>query len=101
MELGDSIALVTGGSEGIGRAIAAAFAGQGSKVTITGRREDALRATGEELGLDWIVDDVENEDDAVRTVGSVVEKHGRQDILVNNAGYGVFKPLVETTFEEL
>ncbi len=101
MELGDSIALVTGGSEGIGRAIAAAFAGQGSKVTITGRREDALRATGEELGLDWIVGDVENEDDAVRTVGSVVEKHGRLDILVNNAGYGVFKPLVETTFEEL
>ena len=101
MELGDSIALVTGGSEGIGRAIAAAFAGQGSKVTITGRREDALRATGEELGLDWIVGDVGNEDDAVRTVGSVVEKHGRLDILVNNAGYGVFKPLVETTFEEL
>ena len=61
----------------------------------------ALRATGEELGLDWIVGDVENEDDAVRTVGSVVEKHGRLDILVNNAGYGVFKPLVETTFEEL
>ena len=101
MELRDTVALVTGGSEGIGRAIAEALASQGSKVTITGRREDALRATGEELGLDWIVGDVGNEDDAVGTVGSVVEKHGRLDILVNNAGYGLFKPLVETTFEEL
>ena len=101
MELKDTVALVTGGGEGIGRAIAEALASQGGKVTITGRREDALRATGEELGLDWIVGDVGNEDDAVRTVGSVVEKHGRLDILVNNAGYGLFKPLVETTFEEL
>jgi 3-oxoacyl-[acyl-carrier protein] reductase len=101
MELRDTVALVTGGGEGIGRAIAEALASQGGKVTITGRREDALRATGEELGLDWIVGDVGNEDDAVRTVGSVVEKHGRLDILVNNAGYGLFKPLVETTFEEL
>ena len=101
MELRDTVALVTGGSEGIGRAIAEALASQGSKVTITGRREDALSATGEALGLDWIVGDVGNEDDAVRTVGSVVEKHGRLDILVNNAGYGLFKPLVETTFEEL
>ena len=101
MELRDTVALVTGGSEGIGRAIAEALASQGSKVTITGRREDALSATGEALGLDWIVGDVGNEDDAVRTVGSVVAKHGRLDILVNNAGYGVFKPLVETTFEEL
>ena len=45
--------------------------------------------------------DVGNEADAARTVSSVIEKHGRLDILVNNAGYGLFKPLVETTLEEL
>ncbi len=101
MELKDTIALVTGGSEGIGRAIAEAFAAQGCRVTITGRREEAVRNTAEELGLDWIVGDVGNEDDAVRTVAAVIEKHGRLDILVNNAGYGLFKPLVDTTFEEL
>jgi len=101
MELRDTVALVTGGGEGIGRAIAEALASQGSKVTITGRSEDTLRATGEELGLDWIVGDVGDEDHAVGTVGSMVEKHDRLDILVNNAGYGLFKPLVETTFEEL
>ena len=101
MELKNTIALVTGGSEGIGRAIAEALAGQGCRVTITGRREEAVRDTAEELGLDWIVGDVGIEDDAVRTVASVIEKHGRLDILVNNAGYGLFKSLVDTTFEEL
>jgi 3-oxoacyl-[acyl-carrier protein] reductase len=101
MELKDTIALVTGGSEGIGRAIAEALTSQGSKVTITGRREDVVRNTAEELGLDWSVGDVGREQDAARTVSSVIEKHGRLDILINNAGYGLFKPLVETTLEEM
>ena len=48
-----------------------------------------------------VLGDVHTEDDAVRAVHSVVEKHGRLDILVNNAGYGLFKPLVEMTLEEL
>ena len=101
MELQDTVALVTGGAEGIGRAIAEALAREGSKVTITGRREEAVRNTAEEFRLDWIVGDVGSEDDAVRTVASVIEKHGRLDILVNNAGYGLFKSLVDMTLEEL
>jgi 3-oxoacyl-[acyl-carrier protein] reductase len=101
MELNDAVALVTGGSEGIGRAIAEVLSREGCRVTITGRREGAVRATAEELGLDWIVADVGSESDAVRTVSAVIEKHGRLDILVNNAGYGIFKPLVETTLEEM
>jgi len=101
MELRDAVALVTGGSEGIGRAIAEALTSEGCKVTVTGRREETLRNTAEELGLDWIAGDVGNETDAIRTVNSVIEKHGRLDILVNNAGYGMFKPLVDTTLEEL
>ncbi len=101
MELRDAVALVTGGSEGIGRAIAEALANEGGRVTITGRREDVVRDAAEELGLDWIAGDVGNEEDAVRTVGSVIEKHGRLDILVNNAGYGLFKPLVDITLEEM
>ena len=54
MELRDTVALVTGGSEGIGRAIAEALANEGSRVTITGRREDVVRDVAEELGLDWM-----------------------------------------------
>ncbi len=70
-------------------------------MTITGRREEALREAAEEIGADWIVGDVGLEADAVRTVAEVIEKHRQLDILVNNAGYGLFKPLVETSLEEL
>jgi len=101
MDLNGSVAIVTGGSEGIGAAIAAALAAEGAKVTITGRREDVLRATATELGVDFIVGDVGVEEDAAATVRSVVETHGRLDILVNNAGFGLFKPLVEMELSEL
>ncbi len=101
MELNGAVAIVTGGSEGIGRAIAEAFKTEGCRVTITGRREDVLRAAADEMGVDWIAGDVGLEADAVRTVAEVIAQHGRLDILVNNAGYGVFKPLVEMELGEL
>ena len=101
MNLQGSVALVTGGSMGIGRAIAAALAKEGAGVTITGRDEAALQTTIEELGVEGIAGDVGNESDAVRTVQSVIEAHGRLDILVNNAGFGIFKPLVDMTLDEL
>jgi len=101
MQLKGSVALVTGASEGIGRAIAEALVREGAYVTITGRRQKELRSTAGAIGAEWITGDVGNEADAVRTVRTVVERHGRLDILVNNAGYGLFKPLVETTLEEL
>ncbi|MGD2047766.1 MAG: SDR family NAD(P)-dependent oxidoreductase [Gemmatimonadota bacterium] len=101
MELKDAVALVTGGKEGIGRAIAEALIAEGANVTITARHEDELRRAAEEIGADWIVGDVGVEADAVRTVAEVIDKHGHLDILVNNAGYGLFKPLVDTSLEEL
>jgi 3-oxoacyl-[acyl-carrier protein] reductase len=101
MELKEAIALVTGGSEGIGRAIAEALIAEGCHVTVTGRREGPLRATAEEVGADWVVGDVGSEADAARSIAQVITKWGHLDILVNNAGYGLFKPLVETTLEEL
>ena len=101
MNLDGAIALVTGGSEGIGEAIAAALVDEGGRVTITGRRADRLEATATGLGVDWVAGDVGDESHAVRTVAGVVEKHGRLDILVNNAGIGLFKPLVEMKLSEL
>lgn len=101
MELDGAVALVTGGSEGIGRALAEALVAEGGRVTVTGRREDVLCQAAEAMGAHPVVADVGREDDAVRTVRSVVETHGRLDILVNNAGYGIFKPLVETSLSEL
>ena len=101
MELNNAVALVTGGSEGIGRAIAEALIAEGAKVTITGRRKDYLQLTAEETGADWIAGDVGTEDDAVHTVREVIAKNGHLDILVNNAGFGLFKPLVDMTLDEL
>jgi len=101
MELKGAVALVTGGKEGIGRAIAEALIAEGAAVTITGRHEKELRETAEEIGADWIVADVGDEADAKRSVAEVVAKRGHLDILVNNAGYGLFKPLVDTALEEL
>lgn len=101
MELKDAVAIVTGGSEGIGRAIAKALAAEGARVTITGRGEGKLRTSAGEIGAGWIVGDVGREEDAIRTVRKVIEEHGRLNILVNNAGIGLFKPLVETTLDDL
>jgi 3-oxoacyl-[acyl-carrier protein] reductase len=86
MELKGAKALITGGSEGIGRGIAAALKNEFADVVITGRRREHLESTAEELGVGWADGDVGREEDAVRTVKSFVEEHGRIDILVNNAG---------------
>lgn len=101
MDLKNAVALVTGGGSGIGRSIAEALAREGARVTVMGRHEQPLRAVADATGGAYVVGDVGVEEDAVRAVRSVVDDHGRLDILVNNAGYGLFKPLIETTLEEL
>jgi len=101
MKLRGAKALVTGGSEGIGRGIAAALKSEGSDVVITGRRRDVLEAAAEELGVGCIQGDVGNEEDARRTIEEFVDRHGRLDILINNAGIGYFAPLVDTEFDRL
>lgn len=101
MKLQGAKALVTGGSEGIGRGIARALLAEECDVVITGRRADVLEAAAHELGCGFAVGDVGVEADAVRTVADFVAEHGRLDILVNNAGFGIFNPLVDMELEEL
>ncbi|MFB3066354.1 MAG: SDR family oxidoreductase [Planctomycetota bacterium] len=93
-------ALITGGSEGIGYAIAEAFKAEGAAVAITGRRADVLEAAAQELGVEGIQGDVGLEADAVRTVREFTERHGRIDILVNNAGVGHFTPLTDMQLKD-
>ena len=95
MEFQGKKALVTGGGEGIGRAIAVALRREGADVAITGRRADLLERTASECGLWALPGDVSVESDVVSTMESFVERHGRIDVLVNNAGFGHFAPLVE------
>ena len=100
MQLQNAVALVTGGSAGIGRAIAATLARAGTRVAITGRNAEKLKAAAEAIGAHPIKADVSQETDVLRTYQEVLARFGDLDILVNNAGIGVFKPLVDFSLGE-
>ncbi len=95
MKLQNAVALVTGGSSGIGFGIAKSLIDSGAKVAITGRDKKKLDQAAKDLGAHPIHADVSEEADAQRTVREVLEKFGDLDILVNNAGLGYFKKLVD------
>jgi 3-oxoacyl-[acyl-carrier protein] reductase len=95
MNLRNSVALITGGSSGIGRAIAQVLAGAGARVAVTGRDPIRLAETAHSLGAYPIQADVTNEADIERTYREVLKEFGDLDILVNNAGIGVFKNLAD------
>src|ERR1700719_1955850 len=102
MNLKNSVALITGGSSGIGRAVAQSLVASGARVAITGRDQRRLTETARELGVHPILADVAVEADVERTYREVLQQHGDLDILVNNAGIGFFKNLVDfdrQTFE--
>jgi 3-oxoacyl-[acyl-carrier protein] reductase len=95
MNLKNATALITGGSSGIGFAIAKSLIDAGSRVAITGRDEKKLYKAAEILNAVPIRADVADENDVLRTYGEVLQAFGHLDILVNNAGSGVFKKLVD------
>lgn len=95
MNLRNATALITGGSRGIGRAIAQTLAESGSRVAITGRDKTRLTEAAQALKALPIVADVTKESDVERTYREVFRAFGDLDILVNNAGIGVFKNLVD------
>ncbi|HVY92209.1 MAG TPA: SDR family NAD(P)-dependent oxidoreductase [Bryobacteraceae bacterium] len=95
MDLSNKAALVTGGSSGIGRAIAKSLIDAGARVAITGRDEKKLAEAAQALGAHAIHADVSREADVLRTYKEVLAKFGDLDILINNAGIGTFKQLTE------
>jgi 3-oxoacyl-[acyl-carrier protein] reductase len=95
MNLQNAVALVTGGSAGIGFSIAKTLAECGARVAITGRDKGRLDEAAKALGVFPVHADVSKEPDVERTYREVLAKFGDLDILVNNAGIGVFKPLIE------
>ncbi len=87
----DKVVIITGGSSGIGKALAFHFGERGSKLVITGRREDALNAAAAELrkkGIEvmTIAGDVSKEEDNRLLAEQTLEHFGKIDILINNAG---------------
>ncbi|HSE84251.1 MAG TPA: YciK family oxidoreductase [Thermodesulfobacteriota bacterium] len=89
MKLKGKTALVTGGSKGIGKAIAKSFAKEGGSVIICGRTEEALRGACEEISkygeIGYIKADIVNKDDVERLAARLLKKWDKLDILVNNA----------------
>jgi NAD(P)-dependent dehydrogenase (short-subunit alcohol dehydrogenase family) len=91
MQLQGKVAIVTGGSRGIGKAIAAVFAREGATVVICGRKQESLDAVAREIGSRVIpvACHVGKPEELARMVDRVTRDHGRIDILVNNAGTNV------------
>jgi NAD(P)-dependent dehydrogenase (short-subunit alcohol dehydrogenase family) len=90
MRLAGNVALVTGSTRGIGRAIAVRFAREGARVVVTGRTEDAGREVEGEIrnagGMAvYVPTDLASEDDVVAAVRAAVDNFGKLTILVNNA----------------
>jgi 3-oxoacyl-[acyl-carrier protein] reductase len=86
------VALITGGSKGIGYAIASALAGHGARVAIAGRNTSDLEQARSRLGADTLTlsADLRNADEAARAVDEAASHFGGLDVLVNNAGVGTF-----------
>src|SRR6202158_777842 len=103
--MSNPVVLITGALTGIGRATALAFANEGARIVVSGRRDDAgkalvseLRALGAEA--EFIRADVRHENDVQNLVGKTVAQFGRLDVDVNNAGTeGTPGPVTEQTAE--
>ena len=102
MGLQDKVAIVTGGSYGIGKAAALSMAREGARVILVARRPDVLdeavqdiKTATEGIALP-VVGDVSDKDAADRVVKTALDRFGRVDILVNNAGASMANAVFST-----
>lgn len=90
-------ALVTGGSSGIGLAIARMLRHEGYGLTLVARGNERLQEAASELGCQAAQADVASEADCARIVATHAERHGGLDVLVNSAGVGVAGQIAQTS----
>ena len=104
MDFANKTVLVTGGTRGIGKAIAFAFAKKGARVAVLFRRDqvsaDKTLAELEGNAHLAIKADVTDADQVKKALDDVIEDFDRLDIVVNNAGIGVYHPLPTTNYED-
>ncbi|HVY61068.1 MAG TPA: SDR family NAD(P)-dependent oxidoreductase [Planctomycetota bacterium] len=104
--LAGQVALITGGTRGIGLAIAKTFARHGMRIAICARRKEQLADAVRQLeALDaevlGVPADVTNAAEVEQFVNEALKRFGRLDVLVNNAGTGGYGPIDQTTEEDL
>jgi len=105
MRLENKVALITGGTSGIGEATAILFAKEGAKVAITGRNEDRGHAVADRINRDggqaiFVRTDVRKAEQCADAVGKTLRAYNRLDILFNNAGVFFPHTAVDCTEEE-
>ena len=100
--LDGKVALITGGSKGIGFAIAETLVSQGARVMITGRTAADLESAQAKLGPHALsfAADARHAEDVEKAVQATVDGHGGLDVLVNNAGVGIFKNAADMSAAE-
>lgn len=105
-DLSGRTAIITGGSKGLGEAMAAGLASAGANVVLTSRNAAEVTAAAEQIQADFSVETLAMEADVVdpdavqAVVDATLEKFGKIDILVNNAGINIRGPIDELTYEQ-
>lgn len=101
MRFENKVVLITGGTRGMGKSHAEAFAKEGATVYITGNTEEEGKKTASKIqNCTFVKQDVSVEKDWINIIKKIEQEHGRLDILVNNAGIIISKLLGEMTLEE-
>lgn len=99
-------AIITGGSKGLGAAMAEGLASAGADVLLTSRHQDEVEATAAQIAQDYgvravgIQADVTNAEQVAAMTGRAISEFGKIDILINNAGINIRGPIDELTLEQ-
>lgn len=105
IDLTGKVAVITGGSRGLGKAMAEALSGAGATLALVARNEEKLTETRDQLiaaggEAEYFIGDVTNEEDVARIASEVEAKFGAPHILINNAGTNCRTHLVEASLED-
>ncbi len=101
MELSGKNVVITGGSQGIGQALAERFASGGAKILLVARSEAKLEALSKNIGAEYLVADLTNPNQVDGLLNASIDKLGHVDVLINNAAAETSGPFNKTSHDEL